>query len=387
MDGIDKTTNAAADTLSGREIIERELLQRCAELKPLEPGDLTTITPYKDGSFAVSLLGFMLYGNGFNLRGPSRLCRGGLLYHDGENLFSCGIFRKHLDSPRWHVMINAPRGKTWFTAVQRLIATVEALGNNTLGETYIRHLTAEQHEIMMAHGYRRIDVSPWDPEAPSEDETHNHKLIVLDDIIAIDDEDTLAIKKLQGEGSRSFRAKARLSFNRFENFLRRNQLSLEIENYTTKTRTTAENLVRRHFRLLKNPVGSTPEDYLGLIGYDPAHGGDQCFAKLGFLCGQGRRLPILFYMGEKTASDTLALYATFASRDTCLLTENIDPQGFTAISQYVYLTLFGSLYREGIRRVNLGGSETEDLNKFKRQLGASCEMSYWVVRDTGGRSG
>jgi len=263
--------------------------------------------------------------------------------------------------------------------VDGFVKAVQALGNEAFGETYVRHLTPAQFEVMRAAGYRSIDCSPWDPEAPSEDETRNHKLILLEDIIACGESGELTIHKLAGEGSRSFRAKAKLSFNRFENFLQRNGLRLEMRDYGPADQASAEELVRRHFASLKHPVGSTPEDYLGLVLFDPALAGEQCLARMGFLCGPNARIPAMLYIGEKTAPDTLALYATFACRDQDLLPQGVTPQGFSAISQYGYLMLFDWLYRNGIRRVNLGGSETEDLDKFKRQLGARHDMSYWVV--------
>lgn len=60
----------------------------------------------------------------------------------------------------------------------------------------------------------------------------------------------------------------------------------------------------------------------------------------------------------------------------------LDSRGFSAISQYCYLRLFNELMGQGIEWVNVGGSETEDLDKFKRQLGATLEPSYWAVRQS-----
>ena len=56
-----------------------------------------------------------------------------------------------------------------------------------------------------------------------------------------------------------------------------------------------------------------------------------------------------------------------------------DPTGFSAISQYAYLRLFQILRDRGVEWVDVGGSETEDLNRFKRQLGAGAVPSHWVV--------
>ena len=81
---------------TGRDALERLLLAEFNAMKPLEPSDLEAINRFKNGAFGVSLLGFMLYSNGYNLRGISTHYPDGLLYNDGENLFAVGIFRKTL---------------------------------------------------------------------------------------------------------------------------------------------------------------------------------------------------------------------------------------------------------------------------------------------------
>jgi hypothetical protein len=244
---------------------------------------------------------------------------------------------------------------------------------------YVRHLGDEEYRLFRSNGYLPIDVSPWCADAASEDETHHHKRIRLSDIIGDGDGPKLEIRTLAGEEHRGFRVKARMVFNRFSNFLDRNRLRLAIRDYTHADQDVAETFVRHHFEMLKNPVGSTPEDYLSLIRFDPAAGADQYFGKIGFLENHEVKIPALLFIGEKTDAFTVALYATFANRDAETLGGAFDPTGFSAISQYAYLVLFKALRDTGIVWVNVGGSETEELNKFKRQLGAKPEPSYWVV--------
>jgi hypothetical protein len=347
------------------------------EVKPLEPADLPKLQPFKCGGFMPSMLGFMLYANGYSLRGTSAYCPNGLLYFDGETVFAIGIFRKTLESKTWHIMINGPWGANGFEKVDRFIRKVRTLTEGS--EIFVRHLPETEYETFRKHGYLAIDSSPWCPDAPSEDETMNHKRIHLDDIIGYDSAGNFEIKTLQGTEHKGFRVKARLVFNRFSNFLERNQLRFAIYDYSLEYKETAEKMVRHHFQILKNPVGSTPEDYQSLVYFDPANGGDQYFGKIGFLENDKVRIPALLFLGEKTDDKTVALYATFANRDVEMLDPSFDPTGFSAISQYSYLILFRMLYDQGISWVNVGGSETEDLNKFKRQLGAKYEASFWAV--------
>lgn len=372
-------TDAADVIETERERIEGLLLGAIPALKPLEATDVHRFTPYKTGGFMPSVLGFMLYCNGYSLRGTSRKCRNGLLYEDGETLFGVGIFRKTLETPVWHVMVSGPWGANGFAKVDNFIRTVRALGITS--EVFVRHLNGEQQREFLAHGYRPVDESPWCEDAPSEDETYNHKRIRLADIIGDGHGANLEIRTLAGDESRGHRVKARMVYNRFTNFLERNELTFAIRNYTLADLEAGEKLVRHHFSILKNPVGSTPEDYMSLVRCDPAAVGDQHFGRIGFLerVRDGIRVPALLFLCEKTDAKTVAMYATFANRDQDMLPAAIDPVGFSGISQYSYLVLFQQLRDMGIEQVDVGGSETEDLNKFKRQLGAVEVPSYWVV--------
>jgi hypothetical protein len=361
-----------------RERIERILVREFDAVKPFEPADLPKILPYKNGGFMPSMLGFMLYANGYSLRGTSKYCPNGLIYDDGETLFAIGIFRKTLESPIWHIMVNGPWGKDGFRKVDEFIRKLKTLVEPS--EIFVRHLTKDLYDTFCSNGYIAIDASPWCDGAAAEDETFNHKSIPLADIVGYDSNGQFEIRTLQSTEHKGFRVKARLAFNRFTNFLERNGFTFEIRDYTIADRDVAEKLMRHHFEILKNPVGSTPEDYLSLINCDPVFGGDECFGKIGFLVKGDVRIPALLFLGEKTGADTVALYATFANRDSETLGDpSIDTTGFTAISQYSYLILFRMLIDMGITCANVGGSETEELNKFKRQLGAKEEATYWAV--------
>ena len=378
----------AIDTVASgteRERIERLLIHQFPAIKPLEPADLVRVAPYKNGGFMPSVLGFMLYCNGYSLRGTSRLCRNGLLYDDGETLFGIGIFRKTIETPIWHVMVSGPWGKDGFAKVDHLVTRLRELG--VTSEIFVRHLGAADYLTFYSHDYRYIRESPWCVGAPAEDETHNYKRIRLSDVIAVDANGQVEIKTMQGEEDRGFRVKARMVFNRFSNFLERNHLSFTIRDYTMADLPVAENLVRHHFALLKNPVGSTPEDYMSLLRCDPAALGDQEFGKIGFLEDGKVSIPALLFLGEHTGGSTVSLYATFANRDPETLDASFDTTGFSAISQYSYLILFKMLLDIGIEWVDVGGSETQDLDKFKRQLGATEVPSYWVVAPTAATPG
>ena len=166
-----------------RESIERLLVNEFGAIKPLEPAHLPLFQPFKRGGFMPSLLGFMLYANGYSLRGTSRANPNGLIYSDGETLFAIGIFRKTLESREWHVTISGPWGPNGFAKVRHFVDRLRGLVS--IGNVYVRHLPEDNYRLFLDRGYLPIGASPWHDEAPSEDETHNHKSILLADILDI----------------------------------------------------------------------------------------------------------------------------------------------------------------------------------------------------------
>ena len=87
-------------------------------------------------------------------------------------------------------------------------------------------------------------------------------------------------------------------------------------------------------------------------------------------------------MGEDIGANTVGIYASFALRNKetqSLL--SVDTIGFSALSQYCYFRIFDIIKKQGFRYVDLGGSETYELDRFKRQLGAKELRTYWAVID------
>ena len=85
--------------MSYREKIERYLVNEFnGKIRPLTIDDNRLIDSHKNGSFGFSLCAFMLYSNGLNPKAVSEFAPMGLLYHDGDCIFSIGIFKKIKDS-------------------------------------------------------------------------------------------------------------------------------------------------------------------------------------------------------------------------------------------------------------------------------------------------
>jgi hypothetical protein len=369
-------------TMTGRDEIEGILLKHFPQIEPLGPSSWSVIDRFKDGSFGMSLASFYLYSNGANLRGRSQRFPAGLLYHDGEACFSVGAFRRTLESDRWHLMVAAPRGPKAVERVHAFLAEATPKLAHLGAHNYIRHLTAAQRDAFYELGYERVENFPWDPQAPAEDETLNHRLVRIEDLLERAPDGTVSIKTLQSSQAKRFRTKARLAWNRFTNFLDRSSLRFSVRPFEASDGDLAEAMVRQHFGELIDPVGSTPEDYMALVRLDPRAAGPGYFGRIAFLEGAGEPIPVSLFIGERTGPDTVSLYATFTRRSPGPLEGQLDLTGFTAAPQFAYLRIFQELDEMGVRFADLGGSETEPLDRFKAQLGARELMTYWVVQST-----
>lgn len=344
------------------------------------------IQGFKDGSFALGHLGLMLYANGYNLRGSSIQNPNGLVFHDGENLFGVGYFSKegHLGK---HLHIVAPKGPGRIEAVKSFIADVRDAGLAP-SSIYVRHLPPEDHQAFLAAGFAPVDTDPWHPGAPEEDETYSNRVYYLDELFEETPDDGLRIRNLVGGENRNHRAKNRLAFRRFENFLVRNDhLDFQFRPYghTPEEADKARRIVEGYFEARREQgmvVGSTPEDYYALITQRP--GGENEHDYFAYLASMavdgGEETPVAFFAGERTGERRAALYCTMTMRFPERLTGLFkDSTGFTAIPQYVWLSVFQRMWAQGIREVDAGGSEVKGLDDQKRQLGGRPEKTYWVV--------
>lgn len=365
-----------------RDVVEEVLLTTFPDvLKPLTSRDIEVINAHKDGSFGFSYLGLMLYANGCNDRGKSTNHPQGLFYHDDNATFGVGFFKKTIDEPEGHLHIIAPRGPHWLETVTAFIDRCKLEMKSHFNSAYIRFLSENQYQQIVEAGYSPISSDPWNPVSPSEDETFNHRLVALDDIIGFTANGTVFVKSLVSGDSRNFRKKTKMAYNRFVNFLKRNSLEYAIEPYDVHAHADiAEKMIIEHFQSLENPIGSTAQDYFNLIRYFPENRENEICGSVGFLVGQKEKIPVTLFIGEKVNPKTIALYATFALRNKTHLNNTYERTGYTAISQYSYIRVFERLYKKEIQYVNLGGSESNDLNNFKRQLGAQEKKTFWAVR-------
>lgn len=346
------------------------------------------IAKYKDGSFAMSQVGMMLYTNGTNLRGISHKHPNGMIYYDGENIFGVGYFAKEGET-NCHPHIVAPKGPDAVKKVDDIIAQIRQAGLSQ-ESVYVRHLADDEKAQFIEKGYATIDTNPWHPDAPEEDETYSNKMINLDDLIGTDQDGNPVIKNLPDTPEfTKFKEKSRLAMNRFNHFLDDNKMTfkLDLNSYSETEKEVTDALVNEFFegkRKFDDVVGSSPEDYSPLIQSKPeGENGKDYFSYIAKVVDQsGFEIPVGCFVAEKTAPDKVGFYCTISNRfDEYFNDKTTGPGRFTAVSQYCHMNVFMEFYKAGIKKVDIGGSETWNLNDFKKRMGAREEgLTHWVVK-------
>lgn len=365
-----------------RDRVEDFLLKEFKDsVKPFTPENYQLINKYKDGSFGISTVAFSLYSNGHNKRGVSSKYKYGLIFEDGNSLFSIGYFCKEENDEYGYLFIVAPTGVDVLKKVDIFSTAVMNKIPNLIKGVYVRYLNLDSYVKMLNKGYVPAKEHPFFPEAPEEDETLCNSLIKLEDLVEYN-EGKLSIK-IVGELSRTSRKKAKYEFNRFTNFLERNNLKFRLQPLTKRRLVSCKAIIEKHFEMLESQsknIGSTSQDHYNSLDIMNFHNPD-CRGFVGYLNDN----PVSVYVGEKLIENKFGLYTSFSFRDIDKLSSllNLDSNslaGLSAISRYSYLVMLGELKRIGYEYVDLGGSELPDLNKYKRRFGAKINTSYWVYK-------
>lgn len=366
-----------------RDRFEEFVIKNFQHIRPFTKKDFNTLEKYKDGSFGLSVIAFALYANGYNFRGKSSNYKMGLIYEDGDSIFSIGYFKKEnaLPSDNGYMFIISPRGSNVIPVIENLITKIHSSFNELEG-TYIRFLNLDQYRQLLANKkFFPVKESPWHAEAPEEDETYTNSVVKIEELIVTPVvNDKIVVKNIKNL-SKNSRKKMRYAFNRFNNFMNKNNLSFHLDVYEKISFRTIKSIIDDHFQMLKSlkkNIGSTAEDHYNSVDIDVLnHHSTDAF--VGYL----NRIPVSIFVGEYLSDTTFSIYTPFTIRDINLLPKKLiskikDATGFTSISSFAYIKLFAELSKQKIQYVDLGGSEIQDLNKYKRQLGAQNTPNYWI---------
>ena len=327
-------------------------------------------------NFGLSLGGALLYAQ----CGDSSLRSPGLVVMGPGYTFGIGLYEVE-GTINAHLI--APSGSQWVAGV---LEFTKWLLRNGSDRVYVRFLPIESSQNLPARLF--LDPSDqyrWCPKAPYEDETYCHRLIDLEEIVEVT-QDGFKIQPLVVNGSKNFRNKFRHAHSRFENFLSRNQLKYELVCLSQPAQLWSyKSIVDRHFSHLREhgrAVGSTSLDYEQMLRFFPCNS-ERSIAFVGQLINSSQKcLPVSLFLGEFTSPSSGGLYCTITDRDENLVRREfhlIDTQGLTAIGQYAYGQIFAKLRSLGWKHVDLGGSETKELDRFKQQIGCKEHKTVWRV--------
>lgn len=366
-----------------RDLVEEILLREFEHVRPFTPEEHLTVARYKDGSYGLSSLAFALYSNGHNRRGKSSRFPYGLLFEDGESIFSIGYYRKEHDpaTEDGYIVLVAPRGKEVGEKVHAFADMLLRDGRIPCKGVYVRFLTLEQYLPLLNKGFSPAKESPWHPESPEEDETLSHSIIPLDALLSTC-QGVVDVNPQPGLPPNS-RRHARDAYNRALNLIHGSGCTYELRPYHPEDRATARWIIWNHLTMLADggkAVSSTPEDYENMV--DPALLEQEgMFAYLGSFDSFG----ISLFVGEQLTPERSALYTSISQRDPRLVYVSMPPpettcRVFSALPTFGLIEMLAELQRKGYKEVHLGGSELSSLNKFKRCLGARPDQTYWAVK-------
>lgn len=364
--------------------LRQELLRTCRATTPIR--SIAQLADFADGvaaadNFGFSLRGMLLYAQfGTTDHREMGHREEGLFLSGKDFAFGLGLYER---DGLYAAHVIAPQGKSWPSAVNKLSLWLFQHG---IDRVYVRHLPVEHAKLLPAEIYADPRVRyGWCAEAPLEDETFHHRMINLEEVIDVQP-GRLRIRNIAVPGSHNFRSKFRHAYSRFENFLTRAGLQFDLVPISSLDHQhAAEELVASHFQHLDQSgrlVGSTALDYQQLLKSAQSPG-KRYISLLGCLSrDEGKSLPVSVFLGEQLGPSTGGLYCTISNRDSMGAMNTfglLDDQGYSALGQYAYARLFAAVRELGWRNVDLGGSETPELDSFKQQLGCREFATAWRV--------
>ena len=396
-----------------RDEIEAILFNQCGQtIHSLDETWIQKINGYKNGDYGLSYYGLMLYCNGHNVHSPSTKHPRGLIFHDeGKNaIFGVGVFFRKEEPTIPCIHLVAPHGKDWVQAAEAFTTNVKSVLPEA--KIFIRHLDHKNYEQLRNSDEPLIqweDINAehkekWLQQAAKEDETYSHSRIDLSKTLTKEIKDGL-FANIESLGNGSWATKAAQNVRSCHNFLVGTELKLTFVEYTPDDREAVLSLITGHFTRLeenKKGLGSTAADYMNIIDTNPAKAKDAGLATyVGYLeNASGEKRAVSFFGFEDVSRITdkekaYAGYATITTYDQSIL-EGFLPEsrildgkvvtdfksiarGFNNMPTYAMGCFLDYLRTEkNAAIIDLGGSETEELDHGKKKIGATEVKTHWV---------
>lgn len=290
----------------------------------------------------------------------------GYLYKRGEEMLAFGIFRG-MDGERYGFIVPISSEASTISNMARY-----AMNEYKLNGVYVRFLGVEEFSRLLNPMFHFVPAKekPWHPDAPEEDETLNNSIVSTSKVVE-------SVQKRRGLRD------IRQCFNRMVRLFDDTGTEFRLERLETDVQMgEASKIVRMHLGAIGQKgkiVSSSPEDYEGILQPEilslPS-----VRAYLGVLNG----LPVSVLIGDMTGLESAGMYAAITLRDHDFVGAAIngyDPSThprLSALSTFMIYSYIEKLHYEGVKTLDLGGSEIAELNKWKRHLGAEYQPSYWA---------
>jgi hypothetical protein len=358
-------------------------IERCDELRAMAVGaqieNSSLFQSHRDrvSSFGYSIRAFLLYAQ---IGGAGLTRSPGLFIEFRGVTFAVGLYLRE-NTVNAHLI--SPCGPNWQSVVA--IFAKMLLNTTFVDKVYVRHIAEAAAKELEQSGFEELnEQTSWCARAMCEDESFNHRLVNLSSIIARSADGALQVRNLESDDSGNFKTKFRAAFQRGENFMQRNGLVYMLRPYTAVDALEVKALVHSHFEVLEQSgtaIGSCALDYQLLID-NLLDNTQRHISLVGVLRSGEQEIITSIFLGEKTGESSGGLYCSITNRSPENLLRTLpdaDLTGFTALPQYSLARLFGELECCGWKSVDLGGSETEDLDRFKRQMGAEELKTTWRV--------
>jgi len=326
-----------------RTFVERRLMKQNREITPITVDDYVLFPQFGDG-YKNTLTYNAQAVNGWNPKGKSRN-RLGIKYYDGNNLLTMGYFQRNR-TKHFHLI-------PCEASSEKIIELSELLYEISGSSVYIKKISKEQKDALLTNS-RFVEVDEtngWYETAPSEDDTFPEHIIDLETTL-----EELNKRRKESE----IKDKHVRATRRYVDSGR-----LRIEGYGPEQhRENALQIVRMFFDIQRERKKhfSLPEDYFNIVNLRPS--GVEYFSKIFYVNEE----PAAFYFAER-AGDTIRVYANLTLRDE-----------FRYLSEFILIHLFQEAFSKGVKRANLGGSETKGLDDFKQKFKPiEQNQMYWLL--------
>jgi hypothetical protein len=284
--------------------------------------------------------------NGWNPKGESKH-RLGLKYYDGDNLLTIGHFQRN-GSKHFHLI-------PCESSIQKIKELAKILFEISGSSVYIKKIGKEQRDtLLIASAFFEVNEDDgWSENAPLEDDTHPEQIIDSETIL----EELDKTRKQSQVKDTYVRA--------IKRYVDSGRLKVEYYDSTnTRQRKDALRIVQKFFDIQeerKNNL-SVPEDYFNIVNLKPA--GVDYFSSIFYVDEK----PAAFYFAER-AEEIVHVYANLTLRDE-----------FRYLSEFILIHLLQEAFKKGVKKANLGGSETKGLDDFKRKFKPIGQNKmYWLL--------